>query len=253
MADLNAKDGNQETVVGLVGMLAGALVVHALQDHSPFWTWLCFTVLTALHLAFNYSGVSAVQLRTLNRQRAHIVVSRFLDTSTGGSSDSGGKVPSTRGTVLSPAQTARLEAIVWPKDDGVRLGASLARVLDAWTGAPEGGSVAPSSFTSLMNAHAGLDHCSALDTRNQRVHVALREGTTARGVMLGYFHALALKQQQRRAGDGNGGRVAQSAEAVRALFDDFVEKARATGWEVDGERDLLLPDQFRFRTKLRQE
>lgn len=65
VAELQAKEGAQETVVNLLGMLLGALLVHT--QHAP-WTW--FTILTAIHVWANYRAVRLLQLRTLNRERA---------------------------------------------------------------------------------------------------------------------------------------------------------------------------------------
>ncbi|KAJ3278434.1 hypothetical protein HK104_002346 [Borealophlyctis nickersoniae] len=54
MADLAAKDGSQETILGLVGMLAGSVLVQIIPDESLFWTWATFIAFTILHLWFNY-------------------------------------------------------------------------------------------------------------------------------------------------------------------------------------------------------
>jgi Vitamin B6 photo-protection and homoeostasis len=59
MADVSAKDGSQETAVGLVGMLLGLLLTSVLPDSL---VWHFFTVLTALHLLFNYYAGGSAQL-----------------------------------------------------------------------------------------------------------------------------------------------------------------------------------------------
>lgn len=75
LAELNAKDGSQETVISLLGMLAGSVFVRFVQ--SPLAVWLWTAVLVCIHLWTNYQAVRAVQMRTLNKQRATLVYTEF--------------------------------------------------------------------------------------------------------------------------------------------------------------------------------
>ncbi|KAH8677653.1 vitamin B6 photo-protection and homoeostasis-domain-containing protein [Xylariales sp. PMI_506] len=75
LAELNAKDGSQETVISLLGMLAGSLFVHFVEGRTAVWVWMF--VLIGIHLWTNYQAVRAVQMRSLNRQRAEIVASAY--------------------------------------------------------------------------------------------------------------------------------------------------------------------------------
>lgn len=98
MADLNAKEGTQETLVSLVGMVMGvqlAKYLEKLQHHyedqpmtvAVHWipllrkdswdipvdfavSWFIFLVLTWLHMWANYRGVKLLKLKSLNRERA---------------------------------------------------------------------------------------------------------------------------------------------------------------------------------------
>lgn len=94
LAELNAKEASQETIVSLLGMLAGTLLVRLVEDKRAVWCWM--TILVGIHLLTNYCGVRAVKMRTLNRQRATIVFREWLDTK----------------TVLSPADVAKRESIL---------------------------------------------------------------------------------------------------------------------------------------------
>lgn len=76
LAELNAKDGSQETVISLLGMLAGSVFVRFVQ--GPLAVWLWTAVLVCLHLWTNYQAVRAVQMRTLNKQRATLVYTEFM-------------------------------------------------------------------------------------------------------------------------------------------------------------------------------
>jgi hypothetical protein len=76
MADLNAKEGTQETLVSLIGMIMGITLashLHELEQTDKAWastvSWTIFNALTIIHVWVNYIGVRALHLRTLNRQR----------------------------------------------------------------------------------------------------------------------------------------------------------------------------------------
>lgn len=94
LAELNAKEASQETVVSLLGMLAGTLFVRVVEGKTAVWAWML--VLVGVHLATNYRAVRSVRMRSLNRQRATIVFREWLE----------------HGAVLSPAEVALRESIL---------------------------------------------------------------------------------------------------------------------------------------------
>lgn len=95
LAELNAKEASQETVVSLMGMLAGTLLVKLVVGRTAVWSWM--VVLVGVHLLTNYRGVRAVKMRSLNRQRATIVFREWLENN----------------TVLSPDEVAKRESILF--------------------------------------------------------------------------------------------------------------------------------------------
>ncbi|KAK8134150.1 hypothetical protein PG984_006162 [Apiospora sp. TS-2023a] len=97
LAELNAKDGSQETVITLFGMLAGSLFVHVVEGRQAVWCWML--ILIGIHLWTNYKAVCSVQMHTLNRQRASIVIHEYRKS----------------GTVLRPEQVAQRESILFWK------------------------------------------------------------------------------------------------------------------------------------------
>ncbi|KXJ96660.1 vitamin B6 photo-protection and homoeostasis-domain-containing protein [Microdochium bolleyi] len=94
LAELNAKDGSQETVISLMGMLAGSLFIRVVTTPTAVWTWM--VLLVGMHLWTNYQAVRSVQMRSLNRQRATVVTKEFLQNK----------------RVLDPAEVARREHIL---------------------------------------------------------------------------------------------------------------------------------------------
>lgn len=95
LAELNAKEASQETVVSLMGMLAGTLLVKLVDGKMAVWCWMI--TLVGVHLMTNYFGVRAVKMRTLNRQRATIVFREWLESN----------------TILDPIQVAQRESILF--------------------------------------------------------------------------------------------------------------------------------------------
>ncbi|KAH6616208.1 vitamin B6 photo-protection and homoeostasis-domain-containing protein [Chaetomium sp. MPI-SDFR-AT-0129] len=94
LAELNAKEASQETVVSLLGMLVGSMVVRMVEDKQV--VWMLMVLLAGVHLTMNYHAVRAVKMRSLNRQRATIVFREWLD----------------HGTVLTPDQVSARESIL---------------------------------------------------------------------------------------------------------------------------------------------
>ncbi len=94
LAELNAKEASQETIVSLLGMLAGTAVVHLVEGKKAVWCWMI--VLLGIHLYTNYRAVRSVTMLTLNRQRATIVFRHFLE----------------HNTILTPAEVAKRESIL---------------------------------------------------------------------------------------------------------------------------------------------
>ena len=76
LGELNAKDSSQETVISLLGMLAGSVVVSWVT--TPMATWATLIALLSIHLGTNYAAVKAVSMNSLNRQRANIVFGHML-------------------------------------------------------------------------------------------------------------------------------------------------------------------------------
>ncbi|CCG81653.1 Putative uncharacterized protein [Taphrina deformans PYCC 5710] len=77
VADINAKDGSQETVIYLLGLLLGTLLVPALTSRPAIWVALA--LLLGLHLAANHAAVRSVHLATLNRHRLGLLLTRYFD------------------------------------------------------------------------------------------------------------------------------------------------------------------------------
>lgn len=74
-------------------MLLGSIVVYLFPSRAA--TWILLILLLTAHLTLNTAAVRAVKLRTLNRQRANILLSNVAET----------------GKVLTPKDVAAKESV----------------------------------------------------------------------------------------------------------------------------------------------
>ncbi|KAL2100960.1 hypothetical protein ACEWY4_002721 [Coilia grayii] len=77
MADISAKDGSQETLVNLAGLLVSLVLIPLVTD-NPRLTFALFFLFTTLHLFANYKAVRSVVMETLNEARLSIVLHQYL-------------------------------------------------------------------------------------------------------------------------------------------------------------------------------
>ncbi|XP_029365320.1 RUS family member 1 [Echeneis naucrates] len=77
MADISAKDGSQETLVNLAGLLVSLILIPLVTD-NPVLTLSLFFLFTILHLFANYKAVRSVVMETFNEARLSIVLQQYL-------------------------------------------------------------------------------------------------------------------------------------------------------------------------------
>uniref|UniRef100_A0A669DX08 RUS family member 1 n=1 Tax=Oreochromis niloticus TaxID=8128 RepID=A0A669DX08_ORENI len=77
MADISAKDGSQETLVNLAGLLVSLILIPLVTD-NPVLTLCLFFLFTVLHLFANYKAVRSVVMETFNEARLSIVLQQYL-------------------------------------------------------------------------------------------------------------------------------------------------------------------------------
>ncbi|OWZ03885.1 putative mitochondrial protein [Phytophthora megakarya] len=77
LADVTAKAGSQAIASSIFGTGLGILISQW-TGSSTLNVMAAFTVLSTVHMISTYKSVDCVQLRTLNCQRLHIVITHFL-------------------------------------------------------------------------------------------------------------------------------------------------------------------------------
>lgn len=114
VAEVQAKEGAQETAVTLLGLCLGLLCSSYLNS-SLAVQWTAFIALTLLHVAANYYGVRILRLRTLNRTRL-AMLARLHHAAAGSKDKSGGASGDTDSSrtlgSLAPAAIAELEPVL---------------------------------------------------------------------------------------------------------------------------------------------
>ncbi|KAF2692241.1 DUF647-domain-containing protein [Lentithecium fluviatile CBS 122367] len=236
LGELNAKDSSQETVISLLGMLAGSVVVSWIS--SPIATWATLTALLSIHLATNYAAVKAVSMRCLNRQRANIVLSNILQS----------------GRVLSPTEVSKKERVF--ERDGVlrwadgavighcKIGVTM-QTLVGLVGPRRGqtGSVdlQASKLSDLMRLYK--DEAYVFWKAQSAAVIILKQGCTPIDQLKAWTQALLLAQRQgtaapdcKLADDTSGDRLAElrsTLKETQLVFDTYEARLRDVGWDLD--------------------
>jgi hypothetical protein len=80
MADVQAKNGAQHTMVNLLGLMMSVRFAR-FASSTPERVWSTYIALTLLHMYSNYHAMRILALRSLNIARYSILVNTFLDSS----------------------------------------------------------------------------------------------------------------------------------------------------------------------------
>ncbi|KAJ7154551.1 vitamin B6 photo-protection and homoeostasis-domain-containing protein [Mycena filopes] len=250
IGDLNAKDSSKETVLALLGMLAGSLIVPYLT--TPWSTYTVLFSLVGLHLALNYIGIRGVVLRTLNRQRMSIAWDIYRETAQT-------KIP-------TPAEVSALERI-FARPGVLRelrtnsvagrctIGSSLTAVLR-----PGANTIPPALLAQMRGERYVLwfdRACLELTPRREReqdellhvsapihLHICLKEGHTPADQLKAWAHAAEVGRMrvlQQRASAASSAEPLHATPAelvlaahgrVEAVFAQFMQGMRAAGWNT---------------------
>ena len=185
--------------------------------------------------------MTAVALRTLNRQRTNVVCSAFLDT----------------GEILTPRQAAQRERIF--ERDGVlrwggsrvlgnaEIGVKLTALIRSLRQSPECKKEGEKgvSLTELANVFQNEKHLLWYDVQKRLVTICLKEKVSPEEQLKSWMHALVLAKEIRhrwpKGGADNSNRPSQQAllDIVRETLDDIgmsftpmSQRLREVGWDL---------------------
>ena len=209
VADVSAKDGSQETIINLVGMLTGTLIISRMDAYSQptklfgyemelrlVYSWIMFVVLMLLHLYTNYLAVRAVVLETLNRQRLEIIVKDLLDQLE--------RKPLSKPRVMSPDEVAERERIFsWHfKRSPVRFAVSL---------------------ESMVRDPIFSDERFVIELVKGVSHVALERGISVEEQIKAFVEGLVLAHTADR----------EKSQRILHKLNNMVDLLRSSGWTVE--------------------
>ncbi|KAF2872431.1 vitamin B6 photo-protection and homoeostasis-domain-containing protein, partial [Massariosphaeria phaeospora] len=243
LGELNAKDSSQETVISLLGMLAGSVVVSWVS--TPVATWSTLILLLSIHLGTNYAAVKAVSMRCLNRQRANIVFSAILHENA---------VPRPRDVSQRERIFERDGVLRWADDrilGHCSIGVPMQTVLQhLGLRHKQSGSVELQAVTlsDLVQIFHGEAYVLWYDSEQSDAWIVLKQGCTPIDQLKAWAQALLLAQRAHVRGkhkeqvtterrhQGDGGRLAEltvTLEETQKLFDTYANRLVEVGWDLD--------------------
>uniref|UniRef100_UPI003AB06119 RUS family member 1 n=1 Tax=Centroberyx gerrardi TaxID=166262 RepID=UPI003AB06119 len=232
MADISAKDGSQETLVNLAGLLISLVLIPLVTD-NPLLTLSLFFLFTILHLYANYKAVRSVVMETFNEARLSIVLHQYLRD----------------GRILSPVEANQREPVFleFRKTVPIKLGVRLKEVVQS----PEELNLA------LKNNNMPF----LLGVKNGCVCVCLGPeasvGDEIRAVCQAVCLSSALHPETPLTGasqqpliqkrQSHWEMVCDSHKLMDQIFNPFLKGVEAAGWQIN--RTLLDWDEWRVEWK----
>ncbi|KAM8845222.1 RUS family member 1 [Spinachia spinachia] len=224
MADISAKDGSQETLVNLAGLLVSLMLIPIVTD-NPMLTVSLFILFTVLHLFANYKAVRSVVMETLNEARLSIVLQQYLRD----------------GRILRPAEANQKEPVLleFRKTVPIKLGVRLQEIIES----PE----------DLKSALKENNMPFLLAVRNDCVCVCLAPEASVSDEIRGMCQAVWLRSKlsiptsRGPRMKSNWEMVHESHKLMDTMFHTFLKGLEAAGWDIT--RTLLDWDEWRVEWK----
>lgn len=244
MADLNAKESTQESLMTLVGMSLGILLAKQLRNlgasNNPdaaeerksdaITTWAVFLILTILHVWANYRGVTLLKLKTLNKKRAQAALQRLIKECSI-KIVTAGKVPLSilqnqseiellRNMILSPNEISEsiLPNIILLRK--LRLGVNISDIF-------------VDNNDAIDAFHLFRNEKYVLWLRNKAVYVALRCGANQNDELKAFLHALIIQKCELGSNTACNTRIKNFVDILYGEEEVFLNILRSQGWDVD--------------------
>ncbi|XP_060112605.1 RUS family member 1 [Heteronotia binoei] len=238
MADVSAKDGSQETLVNLAGLLCSLFLIPLVADNLHL-TYALYALFTILHLYANYRAVRAVCMETLNQARLRLVLRHFLRW---------GKVP---GPALANPKEPLLLGSQWQLK--LILGAPLHTLVSStadFQKALEGNS---SNYLLFFNQAAGTvsvvlhQEAGSVDVIKACSHALILEVLLHQDVAASVVEGKSLLDLQRRLQEDpykkDWTTLSEMQQLLDRIFPAFLTGLTSAGWITD--RNLLGSEEWR--------
>jgi len=213
---------------------AGSAVVSYIS--TPMATWTCLVMLLSVHLATNYAAVKTVSLRSLNRQRANVVLTNLFD----------GKEAPTPESASLQERIFEWDGILRWRGSALlgkaRIGIALQDMLSTLapphlvTGAIRD---RDSIFQNLIRIHQDegflLWYCHPQRTALivLKEEVSNKAQLKAWAVGLSVAHRLMNTDATSAATDKVLQTIATALMDISGKWDDYIERIVAAGWDID--------------------
>eukprot|EP01132_Coremiostelium_polycephalum_P002299 gene2299-2836_t len=225
LADVSAKDGSQETAIGLVGMILGMVVTTIVPEESIMLTWMAFIPFILLHLFCNYKAVSNVKLNSINRYRALLIYKYYTRT---------GQVP-------TPSQISKKENILFRSNDlDIKIGISIQqyqKYLEKKTNQKNikiyrllNNQITTEQPFIIWMISTAMHAKSKRNTRNS-ILISLSDKAQTIDIIKAYFYSISL--------------IIPSKYPIKSAT--FFDQLLHQGWNLD--RNLLNCDGWRYKSK----
>ncbi|DAZ92464.1 TPA: hypothetical protein N0F65_012694 [Lagenidium giganteum] len=236
MADCSAKEGSQETAVKLFGLLFGMYFANAVNS-SRSSVWVAFIFLTLVHVYANYNAVSGLCIPTLNRQRAGILIERFLQRSKSTATMSPSKDivdASTRFSVRSVNQEEPIFSNPKLEIFKIIMGSQLYKAV-------------PSNQDLDQLLRLYRDETYLLSLLDGHVHVVFRAETKPTDELRAFFQAVLVLKACNGSGPAPGPEVlATTYHQMTSEFAYFFQCIQNSGWRTH----MFLLNTSQWRIKL---
>lgn len=245
VADLSAKEGNQETAVNLIGMFVGMAVAY-LVPHTFTWTLCVVMFFTFLHLMTNYLGVKSLILEHLNENRLVICLDKYLKKN--------------NNSPPSPIEMKNKENVVFPgkRIASIKIGVSLRDLLGEKRSADA--NIVNEAMKSLKTkgyfvSEFGMEVGKKSAGGQNGFGIALAkieqgsqgeedDAVLMQRIFLAYIECIVLHLERNESQMESSHYAASHVRMLKENPEQFLKSLKAVGWRVD--RFQLRVDDWRI-------
>ncbi|CAG2228046.1 RUS1 family protein homolog,RUS1 family protein C16orf58 homolog,RUS1 family protein C16orf58 [Mytilus edulis] len=236
MADVSAKDGSQETLVNLAGLIINFLLIPIVTG-KPMIIWSLFVIFTCLHLFANYRAVTCVVMESLNQARLNIIIKDYIKT----------------GIIPQPKIVNFKEPVIWKtrRKLQIYLGSSISYVCKS-----------SKDLQSMLHIYRDSQYLLMIDLKNSCINIVLSQSSTIedqiqsclQAEIINYVYEMLYVPDQTPQKNidsiaeflinGDCGSTShQSYHYTLSIIDRFREDLHDSGWLTDPV--LLGPQEWR--------
>jgi hypothetical protein len=248
MADIQAKDGSQETLTSLVALICSLMVVP-LVIGDMFRIWCTYFFFTMIHLYANYRGIRHLKIPFLNLSRLGITVDRFLRKDQRNNSHN----PSIDVTDVNDSEQVWF-FIPCSFSKRIKSGVSLSSHVKS-----------VKHLENLRNIFQNDKYILSLDKDNRQISISFEDSSNQTTALEASFHAiiltmatfeeilekdygvrlLSLKELSFSSQDeGSIALLTASHKLTKDLFPAFEAELKRHGWDLS--RSLISRGDFRY-------